>query len=39
MSISQDTSAPAVDPGCGDKRRLRKTKTPVSFKRVDGRAA
>jgi len=36
MSISQDTSAPAADPGCGDKRRLRKTKTPGVFKRVDG---
>jgi integrase len=36
MSISQDTSAPAADPGCGDKRRLRKTKAPGVFKRVDG---
>jgi integrase len=36
MSVSQDTSAPAVDPGCGDRRRLRKTKTPGVFKRVDG---
>lgn len=36
MSISQDTSAPMADPGCGDKRRLRKTKTPGVFKRVDG---
>jgi hypothetical protein len=36
MSISQDTSALAADPGCGDKRRLRKTKTPGVFKRVDG---
>src|ERR1044072_8710554 len=35
MSVSQDTSAPAADPGCGD-RRLRKTKTPGVFKRVDG---
>src|SRR6185437_14101273 len=35
MSISQDTSAPGADPGCGDKRRLRKTKTPGVFKRVD----
>jgi integrase len=35
MSVSQDTSAPAADPGCGDKRRLRKTKTPGVFKRVD----
>jgi hypothetical protein len=36
MSVSQDTSAPAADPGCGDKRRLRKTKTPGVFTRVDG---
>ncbi|HMJ72949.1 MAG TPA: phage integrase SAM-like domain-containing protein [Solirubrobacterales bacterium] len=34
MSISQDTSAPAAGPGCGDKRRLRKTKTPGVFKRL-----
>jgi len=37
MSVSQDTSAPAVDPGCGDRRRLRKTKTPGVFKRVDSK--
>lgn len=36
MSVPQDTSARAADPGCGDKRRLRKTKTPGVFKRVDG---
>jgi len=36
MSVSQDTSVPAADPGCGDKRRLRKTKTLGVFKRVDG---
>jgi len=36
MSVSQDTSAPAADPGCGDKRRLVKTKTPGVFKRIDG---
>jgi integrase len=36
MSISQDTSAPAAGPGCGDRRRLRKTKTPGVFKRIDG---
>ena len=36
MSNSQDTSAPAAVPGCGDKRRLRKTKTPGVFKRIDG---
>jgi len=36
MSVSQDTSAPEADPGCGDKRRLKKTKTPGVFKRVDG---
>lgn len=37
MSVSQDTSAPAADPGCADKRRLVKTKTPGVFKRVDGK--
>ena len=37
MSVSQDTSAPAAGPGCGDKRRLVKTKTPGVFKRVDGK--
>lgn len=39
MSVSQDTSAPAAGPGCGDRRRLRKTKTPGVFKRLgaDGR--
>jgi integrase len=36
MSVSQDTLAAEADPGCGDKRRLRKTKTPGVFKRVDG---
>lgn len=36
MSVSQDTSTPAAEPGCGDKRQLRKTKTPGVFKRVDG---
>lgn len=36
MSVSQDTSAPAARPS-GDKRRLRKTKTPMVFKRIDGR--
>jgi integrase len=36
MSVSQDTLAPEAGPGCGDKRRLRKTKTPGVFKRVDG---
>jgi hypothetical protein len=30
MSISQDTSAPEAGPDCGDKRRLKKTKTPAS---------
>lgn len=34
MSVSQDTSAPAAGPGCGDKRRLRKTRTPGVFKRL-----
>jgi integrase len=37
MSVSKDTSASEADPGCGDKRRLRKTKTPGVFKRVDGK--
>jgi integrase len=36
VSISQDTLAPAAEPGCGDKRRLVKTKTPGVFKRIDG---
>ncbi len=36
MSVSQDTSALEADPGCGDRRRLRKTKTPGVFKRIDG---
>ena len=37
LSGSQDTTAPAVDQGCGDKRRLVKTKTPGVFKRIDGK--
>ncbi|MGN6663755.1 MAG: tyrosine-type recombinase/integrase [Solirubrobacterales bacterium] len=36
MSGSQDTTAPAAEQGCDDKRRLVKTKTPGVFKRVDG---
>ena len=36
MSASQDMSVPAAESGCGDKRRLVKTKTPGVFKRVDG---
>lgn len=36
MSVSQDTLDPAAGPGCGDKRRLKKTKTPGVYKRVDG---
>ena len=35
MSVSQDTSDPAAGPGCGDKRRLKKTKTPGVYRRVD----
>jgi integrase len=35
MSVSQDTSAPEGGPGCGDKRRLVKTRTPGVFKRID----
>jgi integrase len=37
MSGSQDTTAPAAEQGCGDKRRLVKTKTPGVFKRIDGK--
>ncbi|MDX6624832.1 MAG: hypothetical protein QOE75_2764 [Solirubrobacterales bacterium] len=37
MSVSEDTTAPEAGPGCGDERRLRKTKTPGVFKRVDGK--
>jgi len=37
MSVSQDTTALAAEQGCGDKRRLVKTKTPGVFKRVDGK--
>jgi integrase len=37
MSGSQDTTAHAAEQGCGDKRRLVKTKTPGVFKRVDGK--
>ncbi len=36
MSVSQDTTLPAERQGCGDKRRLVKTKTPGVYKRVDG---
>lgn len=36
MSISQDTEVRADRGGCGDKRRLVKTKTPGVYKRVDG---
>lgn len=36
MSVSQDTSVRADSGGCGDKRRLKKTKTPGVYKRVDG---
>jgi integrase len=36
MSISHGTSDPEDRPGCGDLRRLKKTKTPGVFKRVDG---
>lgn len=37
MSVSEDTTALGAGPGCGDKRRLVKTKAPGVFKRVDGR--
>ena len=39
MSVSQDTTVredSAKQAGCGDKRRLVKTKTPGVYKRVDG---
>lgn len=36
MSSSQGTPDPQGRPGCGDKRRLVKTKTPGVYKRVDG---
>jgi integrase len=35
MSVSQDTTVRAGREGCGDKRRLKKTKTPGVYKRVD----
>lgn len=37
MSVSQSTAAREGRPGCGDERRLRKTKTPGVFKHVDGK--
>ena len=37
MSVSQDTTARANSAGCGDKRRLRKTKTPGVYRRVDAK--
>lgn len=39
MSNSEGSSALKERPACGDKRRLRKTKTPGVFKRIDGRGA
>ncbi|MGN6817012.1 MAG: tyrosine-type recombinase/integrase [Solirubrobacterales bacterium] len=36
MSISQDTEVRSDRGGCGDRRRLVKTKTPGVYKRVDG---
>jgi integrase len=39
MSNSEGSSALKERPGCGDPRRLRKTKTPGVFKRIDGRGA
>jgi integrase len=35
MSVSQDTTVRADSEGCGDKRRLTKTKTPGVYRRVD----
>jgi integrase len=37
MSVSKSTSARKGRPGCGDERRLLKTKTPGVFKRVDAK--
>ncbi len=39
MSNSQDRDVHSDRDGCGDKRRLVKTKTPGVFKRVDGHGA
>ena len=36
MSSSKGSCDPQKRPGCGDKRRLEKTKTPGVYKRVDG---
>ena len=36
MSNSQDRDVHSDSGGCGDKRRLEKTKTPGVFKRIDG---
>ncbi|HET7444543.1 MAG TPA: site-specific integrase [Solirubrobacterales bacterium] len=36
MSVSEGTHVPEDRPGCGDLRRLVKTKTPGVFKRIDG---
>jgi integrase len=36
MSNSKGSCDPQKRPGCGDKRRLEKTKTPGVYKRVDG---
>jgi integrase len=36
MSNSQGSSVPEDRPGCGDLRRLVKTKTPGVFRRIDG---
>jgi integrase len=37
MSVSQGTTVAGDRPGCGDKRRLRKTKTPGVYRRVDAK--
>ena len=39
MSNSQDRDVHSDSDGCGDKRRLVKTKTPGVFKRIDGHGA
>ena len=36
MSKSQGSCDRQKRPGCGDKRRLKKTNTPGVYKRVDG---
>lgn len=37
MSVSQGSSAREGRPGCGDERRLKKTRTPGVFRRIDAK--